>query len=109
MKQTVDLHTVHRQFEAFGRASQFSRDAREALLDYHEEMERGTGEELEFDVIGWCCDFREADLDEIIEDYSIDMAGVDEDDRLAHVTEWLAERTSIVAVLDDAAIVFQQF
>lgn len=108
MKQTVDIHTVHRQFETFGRASQFSRDAREALLEYHEEIERGTGEELEFDVIGWCVDFREADLDEIIADYNIDMADVDEDDRLAHVTKWLAERTSIVAVLDDA-IVFQQF
>ena len=108
MKQTISVHDVHRQFEAFGRASQFSRDAREALLEYHEEMERDSGEELEFDVIGWCCDFREADLDEIIQDYNIDMTDVDEDDRLAHVTEWLAERTAIVAVLDDA-IVFQQF
>ena len=58
MKQTV---TEHQFMEAFRRIrpDNFSYEGLLALWGFMEEHEDSTGEELELDVIGICCDFAE--------------------------------------------------
>ncbi len=50
----------------------FKFDKKELLrTKSREEYEQDTGEEIEMDVIGICCDFAENDFASIAEDYSI--------------------------------------
>ena len=59
---TVDQATFVRQFEAYGRADQFSNEALEALFEYYDELE-----DCELDVISICCDWTEyEDMQEAI-------------------------------------------
>jgi len=59
MKQTVTKYMFTEAFRQYGRSEQFSYLGLQALFDYLEEMEEGTGEEMELDVIALCCDFSE--------------------------------------------------
>ena len=57
-------------FEAYGRSDNFSRSGLRALFDYLEQLENDTGEQIELDVIGLCCDFTEYEsLEECLEAY----------------------------------------
>ena len=52
------------------RKNQFSYEGLKALFEYFEEYEDSTGEELEFDMIGICCEYTEYDeFTEFLEDY----------------------------------------
>ena len=58
MKQTVNFTDFRDAFEAI-RASRFTYEGLQALFEWLEDYENDTGEELELDVIGLCCDFTE--------------------------------------------------
>ena len=59
MKNTVTLSSFCDSFQAKGRGEQFTYRGLEALFNFIEEIEADTGEEMELDVIGLCCDFSE--------------------------------------------------
>ena len=61
-----------------------------------EEYEESTGEEIELDVIAICCDYCEDTEEGIIETYSIDTEGVEEDERTTVVREFLEYHTTVV-------------
>jgi hypothetical protein len=61
MKQTITRGDFHDAFEKMGRKDNFSYDGLDALFEYLEDYEEGTGEEMELDVIALCCDFFEYD------------------------------------------------
>ena len=64
MKTTVGYYDFVKAFKDYDREAHFPTGL-SALWDYLEEMEEDTGEELELDVIGLCCDYTEyADLAE---------------------------------------------
>tara|TARA_R100001594_G_scaffold31677_2_gene59076 strand:- start:9900 stop:10223 length:324 start_codon:yes stop_codon:yes gene_type:complete len=72
MKTNVNFYEFSRWFEV-NRPHNFSRVGLQALFDYFEEYEEGTGEEIEFDPIAICCDFTEYDdLDEFKANYTCD-------------------------------------
>ena len=54
-------------FDDYGRGNNFSIEAREALYEYLEDLSEITGEPIELDVIGICCDFSEITFDEVLE------------------------------------------
>ena len=69
MKKTIDLYEFRKEFEDYDRADNFSYAALDALYDYFEELEDETGEQIELDVIGICCDYHEyASLQEFREE-----------------------------------------
>ena len=61
MKQTVSKHDFREAFKTMGRNDSFSYEGFGALYDYLTDMEDDTGEDMELDVIGICCDFSEHD------------------------------------------------
>jgi len=103
MKQSVSRNDFFDAFRAYGRQDNFSREGLEAIFEYLEEMEESTGEELELDVVAICCDYNEASVDTIIQDYNvdIDLEDLDEDEqesaKLEAVRDFLNENTSIIA------------
>ena len=65
MKQTINLYDFRTAFAQM-RPENFSYDGLKVLFEYLEELELSSGEEMELDVIGICCDFSEIELDDVI-------------------------------------------
>ena len=98
MKQSVNLYTFRRAFETL-RPDNFSYAGQEALFDYLEEYEDGSGEELELDVIALCCDFSEYEnLEEFQKAYSEDYATIED-----------IEQATTVIRIDDDSFIIQDF
>ena len=96
MKQTVDFQTFRDTFRAYDRMDNFSREGMEVLFDYLEQYEQDSGEELELDVIALCCDFGEDTAEGIIQNYSIDIEGMDDDEQIEAVREYLENNGALI-------------
>ena len=69
MKQTINEYQFKDAFQEC-RPNNFSYEGLTALYEYLEEYEEDTGQEMELDVIGLCCDFTEYDsLEEFQQEY----------------------------------------
>lgn len=78
---------LRNKFEAYGRYDQFSIDGYEAIIEYFEEI----GENIELDVIGICCDFKELTPDNLKDEYSTYGETAEEiAERLSYET-WIIE------------------
>ena len=79
MKITITEQQFHDAFIDKGRGEQFSYDGRRALFNYLEEMEEGTGEEIELDVVALCCEFSEyEDLKDYNEQHGTEHEDIEE-------------------------------
>ena len=97
MKQSVSFYDFVRAFAEI-RPNNFTRAGLAALFDHLEAFEEATGEEIELDVIGLCCDFVEyANVAEFNRDYGTDYESRDE------------IRETIVINVDDEAFIIQAF
>jgi hypothetical protein len=54
--QTLTKSAFIDAFKQSSRKDQFSYEALEAIFDYLEEYSDSTGENVEFDIVGICCD-----------------------------------------------------
>ena len=95
------INSVYQFREAFrlaGRMDQFSYEGLEVLFDYLDELSEDTGEPIELDVVALCCDYYESSIEELIDNYNIDLSEVDEDDPdsiIEVVREYLEDNTSV--------------
>lgn len=108
MKATVGRHDFLRAFEDANRGTQFSRVALFELFDYFEQMESDTGTEIELDVVGICCDYSESTFSELIDQHDIPIDSYYGKSEESQIVDWLNDRTTVVAVLDDS-IVYANF
>ena len=70
MKKSVSITDFIDAFEKM-RPSNFTYEGLESLYNYLTDYEQDTGEELELDVIAFCCDYSEyKDLEEYKKNYS---------------------------------------
>lgn len=114
MKRTIDLHDFINEFRSFdGRAEQLGgREGLRLLFQYLEDRETDSGEEMELDVIALCCDYACSTVEEIAENYGLALINTrdrTEDECAEAVMDYLNEHTSVVGVLDDGRILYQQF
>ena len=104
------INNVHQFREAFrlaGRGDQFSYEGFEVLFDYLEELSEDTGEPIELDVVGLCCEYYESSIQELIDNYSIDLSEVDEDDPdsiIEVVRKYLEDNTSVCGQVSDGFV-----
>jgi hypothetical protein len=96
MKTTVSKYDFERAFADADRKENFSYEALGLLFDYFEEYEEQTGQEIELDVIAICCEYTEDNPDDIIANYSIDVEGMDEDEKIDAVRDYLNDNTMLV-------------
>lgn len=108
MKQTLSLDTFRFLFDQI-RPNNFSYEALEILFDWFEDLETMQEQELEFDPIAICCDYSESTIQDLINDYAIDLDGVEPDEVDGFVLDYLNDRTIVLGVCVDGAIVYQNF
>jgi len=109
MFKTVNFHDFEDAFHRAGRNEQFSHKGKKVLLDYLEAYEEETGEKVELDIIALCCDYEESSVTDIAECYDIDTEGLDEDEALEKVLDYLNNHTQVVGAVGEYAILFQTF
>jgi hypothetical protein len=81
----------------------FSWAALYALFDYLDD----SCENIEFDACAFACDFNELTVDDIIDQYNVEIEeGADNADKLEAVREYLEENTSVIAELEDGFLFY---
>ena len=106
MKQTISKSDFIHEFEAMGRVGNFSYEGREILFDYFEQLEKDTGEEMELDVVALCGQYSEDTYHGIAKAYDIDIEGLDEEEAMAAVRDYLEQNTTIVGTVGDDSFVY---
>jgi hypothetical protein len=96
MKTTVSRYDFERAFVDADRKGNFSYEALGLLFDYFESYEEETGQEIELDVIAICCEYTEDNLDDILVNYSIDVEGMDDDEKIEAARDYLNDNTQLV-------------
>ncbi len=94
------INSVYQFREAFrlaGRMDQFSYEGLEVLFDYLENLSEDIGEPIELDVVGLCCEYYESSVQELINNYNIDVSDAEGDgDEIEFIVkEYLQENTSL--------------
>lgn len=107
--QTLNVYQFRDAFRACGRNDQFSYEGLGCLFDYLEQYSEDTGEPFELDVVALCCDYYEDTAESIANNYSIDIEGMDEDEILDTVLEYLEDNTNIVGQHSGNVFVYQAF
>ena len=108
--QKVSFSTFYDAFQAT-RPDNFSYEGLRVLFDILEDQANDMGEPIELDIVALCCEWSEASLDEVNEDYSlVDAEDYQNDDEGYHeaIFEALNERTTAYHV-DSNTVVYQQF
>lgn len=99
MKRTVNVYDFRQAFKDMGRNDSFTYEGLGALFEYFEELEEDTGEEMELDVIGICCDFSEYEnIKEFQENYGDEYQTIED----------IEDQTTVIPVDGDRFII-QQF
>jgi len=109
MKTTIDFNDFRDTFRAYDRIDNFTREGLELLFGYLEQYEDETGQEIELDVIALCCDYTEDTLENIAENYGIDLDGVDDDDTAQAVMDYLCDNTTVVGQTSSGSIIYVNF
>ena len=97
MYKTIDVSEFRDAFKNYGRQDNFSREGLEILFDFIEECDGNT----ELDVIALCCEFEEATLEDINEQYDQEFEDIED------AAEWLEDQTLVCGTTDDS-VVFAQ-
>lgn len=87
MKKTINLKDFRQAFKDANRDN-FSYEGYEVLFDYLVECEGDTGDEMELDVIGICCDFYEI--------HALELAKEHEGEEVLEIVEKLREQTTVL-------------
>lgn len=107
--QTVNFHAFRSAFYDMGRKDQYSPEALEMIFDYLEEYSDSTGEPVELDVIGICCEMSEMTYTEAAEAYNIDVSDCEDDEELREaILDHIGYHSTVVGYNDDV-IVFVAF
>lgn len=96
-------------FKESSRKDQFSVEALEAIFNYLDNYSEETGENVEFDIVGICCEWAEMTWQEIAQYYGVDLSQcTDDDERIGEVEDFLCKNTQYCELSNDV-FVFVQF
>ena len=109
--QTLDKYSFVRAFEESSRKDQFSHEALEAIFEYLEDYsEQADSNNIEFDIVGICCEWSEMTWQEVAVSYDVDLSQcTDDDERIGEVESFLCDNTQSMALPDGESFVFVQF
>lgn len=95
---TIDsAYELQQLFVAFNRENNFTFEGMEILYEYLEEYSEAIGEDLKIDIIALCCEYYESSIEELIDNYNIDISDADGDEEeIKEIVEgYLQENTSV--------------
>lgn len=108
MKQSITFGQFVDAFHAHDRYDSFGYNGLRIIFDYLEQYEQDCNTEIELDVIAICCDYNMMDIEDIVNEYRIDVSDVDEEDVEEYVIDYLNDRTMVLGQCVDG-VVFQCF
>lgn len=82
----------------------FSYEGKKALFEYLEQVSEDIGEHIEYDPIGFCCDYNESHYNDIAKDYGLEIEELDEEEAIKAVEDYLSDNTFIAAKLNEVFI-----
>jgi hypothetical protein len=107
--QTLSKSSFIDAFTHSSRKDQFSYEALSAIFDYLEDYSDSTGEPVELDIVGICCEWAEMTWQDVAMSYGVDLSSCEDDDeRIGEVESFLCDNTQWCA-LSDGSFVFVQF
>ena len=103
------INSVYQFREAFrlaGRMDQFSYEGLEVLFDYLDNLSEDTGESIELDAVALCCDYYESSIEELIDNYKIDVSDADGDEDIIAeiVKDYISNSTAYVGETEGCLI-----
>ena len=103
---TLDKYSFADAFKRYNRQDQFSPKGLEVLFDYLEEFSDSTGEPVELAVVALCCDYYESSIQELIDNYNIDVSDADGDeDTIAEIVkDYISSNTEYVGETEGCLI-----
>ena len=107
MKNTLSTHEMVHALLTDEFAS-WSADGARAVIEWHEQLEEDTGEELEFDRVAMRCDWWEDSPRRIWEDYAQNNFLYRKIFDESTFEQWLGDNTTFIK-LDNGNILFQIF
>ncbi len=105
MKQTIGFYEFREAFKNFDRLDNFPNGGLSVLWDFLESYEEDTGEEIELDVVGLCCDYCQMSFEDIVREYGLDLDPEDKD----AILDYLNDNTMVVGQVDDDDVIFANF
>ena len=110
MKQSISFYSFRQAFYDCDRQDHFPNGGLSVLWDYLESYEEDTGEEIELDVIAFCCDYNQMTFEEVIKAYCLDASEcVDLSEQRDLVMDYLNDNTSVVGEVGDDEVIFAGF
>lgn len=114
--ETISASDLYHMACRMDRGDSFGYAGWRAIGEYLEELSDNTGEDIEVDIVGICCDYSissdvESWWDEYGEDSSIDpeeWEEMDEEEKLEAIENYLQDNTSVV-ICEDDLIIWQAF
>lgn len=112
--RTLNRYQIIDIANQYGRLDNFGYKGWQKLFDYLEELSEDTREDMEVDIIAWCCDYTMFESpQEVFDAYDTDIDNgdwqeMDEEEKLEAVESYLQENTSVVCCEEDC-IIFAKF
>lgn len=95
----VSFNDFLEEFKKYGREDQFTYEGKRALYNYLNELGDDSGQPIELDVIGICCDFTEyQNLEEFANDYGYTIGEVNS------ITD-IYDYTTVILINDESFII----
>ena len=118
LKITADANHVVQLAADYGRLDHFGYKGWHMLAEAMEQLSDDIGEDIEVDIIAWCCEYSHANnVDEAFEDlqhyegWNVEQEEwdeLDDDEKFEAVQEFLNENTSLM-VCEDGCIIWAVF
>ena len=97
MYQRITFFDFCDAFWRADRAEQFSYEAKRALFEHLEQLEDDTGEKIELDVVGLCCEYEELTVEEVISNYGLDDSDCYDDEAYFNLArDYLNDNTTVI-------------
>lgn len=99
MKKTINLYDFEQAFKRMDR-DYYSREGYEAMFNFYEELEQDTEQETELDVIAFCGEWTEYDVEDLLSDYGYkldadEVDDMDDEERAAELVKLLEDETTV--------------
>jgi len=86
------------------RENNFSYDGLKTLFQYLDEMSEDCGQNIEFDPIGFCCEFSEYNLEDFNEDYDLNIESFEDFDIEKHEDKLNENSIRIIDFFNDNSV-----
>ena len=106
VQSIINVCQFREAFHHAGRMDQFSYEGLEVLFDYLDNLSEDIGEPIELDVVALCCEYYESSIEELIDNYKIDVSDADGDEETIAelVKDYISDNTAYVGETEGCLI-----